>query len=112
MAQQKFYIKQDDTLPELNATLLDADGVAIPLLTVSSVRFIMSFGPGQPEKVNAVASIVDASAGTVKYAWDTGDTDTVGEFQGEFQLTFQNGTILTVPNEEYITIIITGDLGD
>jgi hypothetical protein len=103
-----FYIKKNDTLPLLTATLKDADGVAVNL-TGSAVKFHMRLG-NAVAKVNATATIVSAAAGTVKYIWVTGDTDTKGVYSGEWQVTFGDGTILTFPNKDYFSVEIDDEL--
>ena len=61
-------------------------------------------------KVNASASITNASNGAVSYTFSSSNTDTSGLFQGEFQVTFSGGAIETFPNAEYISINILDDL--
>jgi hypothetical protein len=99
-----FDIKEDNTLPDLTANLVQSDGTAINLASVSTIRFYMYDQNTKTEKVNGAASVVTAAAGSVKYEWATGDTDTVGRYYGSFYLTYSNGKILTVPNKEYINI--------
>lgn len=104
-----FYIKQDDTSPELQATLKDADGTAIDL-TGATVRFHMRQSGSTTAKVDAAATVVTAASGIVKYTWSAADTDTEGRFEGEFEVTYADGSIETVPNTGYIPIRIRGDI--
>ena len=55
--------------------------------------------------------ILDEDAGRVKYVWQTGDTDTAGTFQGEFEVTYTSGEIETFPNDGYIGIEVLDDIG-
>jgi hypothetical protein len=60
----------------------------------------------------AAAIIVSANPGgagdaVMRYDWQVGDTDTVGIFEGEFEVTFPDASIKTYPNEGYITINVT-----
>lgn len=103
-----FFLKTEDTSPALQITCQTSSGSVVNL-TSATVRFIMKDDEGT-EKVNAVATIVDAAAGTVKYEWVTGDTDTAGLFISEFEVTFADSTIETFPNVDYIRISITEDL--
>ena len=47
----------------------------------------------------------------MKYVWQTGDTDTAGTFQGEFEVTYTSGEIETFPNDGYIGIEVLADIG-
>lgn len=99
-----FNIKQNDTRPTLVATLTAA---ATDVFT--SVVFKMSSKAGVI-KVNSPAGIQTqpsaSSGGVVKYPWVAGDTDTPGDFRGEFTVTFSDGRVETYPNRGYIAIHI------
>lgn len=98
-----FTIKQSDTLPVLSATLKDAAGAAIDL-TGATVTFRMRRrGRTGPLKIDAAATVVSALAGTVQYAWASGDTDTPGSYDAEFRLTLPAGQE-TVPNGNNLDI--------
>ena len=108
MASNRFIIKRNDTAPALAATCQDADGNAIDI-TGASVRFHM-IDKNDVTVVDAAATIVSASAGTIKYAWQAADTDESGSFRGEFEVTYSDSTIETFPNSNYIQIQIYDDL--
>lgn len=104
------YMKQNDTAPALTATLKDDNGTAIDL-TGATVVFNMRQRSDSTVKVNrGSVSIVSAAAGQVSYSWQTGDTDTVGVFDGEFEITHADSTIQTVPSKDYIKVVIKDDL--
>ena len=102
-------IKRNDTLPVFKATLNDVDG-DVAVLSGATVKFIMVDKDGD-EKVSAAAVITGAGTGQVEYRWIPTDTDTVGSYRGEFEVTFSDGNIMTFPNDGYIVITIIGDLG-
>lgn len=104
-----FDIKQGDTLPKLIANLKNSDGTVINL-TSANVFFKMKDINNGSLLINAEANVTSASLGTVQYDWVLADTDTGGEFNGEFQITFSGGSIQTVPTISYITIKIHDDL--
>lgn len=106
MADREFHIKVGDTAPALEAICKDADGDAVSVAG-ATVRFHMRLLGGASTKVNALATIVDGPAGQVKYQWQTADTDTAGNYRGEFQVTFSNGTIETFPNRGDLPLEIT-----
>jgi hypothetical protein len=104
-----FTMKQNDTWPPLPATLQDANG-PINLTTATSVRLILVPTGGGAAIVDDPVTIVSAAAGTVRYTWVTGDTATIGTFKGEFEITWNDGKIGTVPNEGYFVVEILDDL--
>ena len=104
-----FFIKQNDTSPAIQATLSDASGTAIDL-SGSQVRFHMRAIGDTTVKVDAPAIISDADNGITYYNWQAVDTDTIGSFEGEFEVTFSGGEIETFPNNRFIQIEITDDI--
>lgn len=50
--------------------------------------------------------------GVVQYAWATGDTDTIGKYKGEFEVTFVGNLKQTFPNDDYLLIEIKADLDE
>ena len=102
------YVKQNDTKPDVLATALDYNDDAIPL-NGATIKFFMNRLDGT-NKVDGTASIVVAEDGTMNYVWQTGDLDTVGKYNAEFQITFPDTTILTAPSKGYITIIVVTEL--
>lgn len=104
-----FYIKQNDTRPILSATLVNSDGSA-PDLTGSTVVFKMRKYGESSTKVDAAAAVTGATTGVVQYTWSASNTDTVGSYEAEFQVTFSGGGIQTYPNNRYIDVEIVDDI--
>lgn len=105
------YITQGDTGPNLVSTLRDSNGDVVNL-TGATVRFLMTARGGSTLKVNGSASIVgDATGGVVSYAWQSADTDTAGDFNAEFEVTFSGGAKQTFPNSRYLRIQVKPQLG-
>lgn len=90
-------IKQNDTLPYLEAQLIDADGNPINL-DLCSVKFHMANFRGNVEN------------GEVKVEWQEGDTDAVGTYKCEFEINMPDGKVITVPNDDYFLISIVKEL--
>ena len=106
-----FYITEGDTGPALIATLVDEDGVVVDLTGVAdtSVRFHMIDPASSTEKVDdntRTSVLTPVTGGRVQYLWLAADTDTPGLFDGEIQVTFPGGQIITFPNYRYFTILI------
>jgi len=115
-----FTIKQNDTAPAYVADLLDDYGLpgesAINLTSATSVTFKMRLADttGTP-KISDAMTITTAANGRVTYEWQTGDTDTAGTYNVEFEILWTDGTIETVPNgadpdAQYLTVEIVDDL--
>jgi hypothetical protein len=100
-------IVQNDTLPVLNATI-SQDGAAVDL-TGATVKFYMVNSETSAVKINGVAcSIISATLGQVRYSWAAIDTDTVGNYLGEFEVTFPSGKIQT--GFKQVPIVIRDDI--
>jgi hypothetical protein len=109
MPDADFYIARGDTLPILEATLLNADGTPINL-TGADVTFRMKFVATSVSKINSAATIVDAAAGKVSYVWTGSNTDTAGLFIADFLIAFSNGIDFEkVPNSDFIRVHIRSD---
>ncbi len=105
-----FYIKRGDRLPKLQATLKNPDGSVVDL-TGATVKFRMFPAGGATAKVDGDGAIEGAATqGNVSYSWQGGDTDTAGEFNGEWEVTFNSGLAETFPNYDYMKILVVPDL--
>jgi hypothetical protein len=110
MAATDFWIKKGDRRPYLDAQCVDEDNNAVDLTAATSVQFNMFDKVGTVKISLQAATIEDAVTGMVRYAWGATDTDTQGDFGGEFQVTWNDGTKSTFPNHKYIRIKIRGDI--
>jgi len=105
VTSSKWY--KTDTLPDLEFTIKQ-DGSAVDL-TGATVKFYMKNRDTGNVKINGVAcTLVVAASGTCKYVWQSGDTDTVGTFVAEVEVTFSGGTVQT--GYENLTIEIRDDI--
>ena len=110
MATPTFYIKQNDTRPELDVFLRDDKDSTINV-TGATVKFNMRNASDNTVKVNnGSVTTVSSTSGRVKYSFSASDTDTAGNFDGEFQVTFVGGQVETFPNDGFIKVIITDDV--
>lgn len=107
----RIVLKKDDLLPNVRATLTDNEGNAVDLTLASSVKFVMKSPSATTAKVDAAGTIVTAASGIVQYTWATGDTDTAGTFNAEFEVCWDVGVYQTFPANGYLEVEIIPDLG-
>ena len=63
-------------------------------------------------EVDAAATVVSSAAGTVRYDWAAGDTDVVGWYHAEFEVTWSVGVTESFPNGplDELTVVIFPDV--
>jgi hypothetical protein len=105
-----FSIKRNDTKPTLVANIVTGEGVALNL-TNCAVQFIMSYQGNRQIKIQAAANILDAANGTVSYQWANNDCNIASTYYGEFQVTYPDNTVQSIPSDGYFTVLVREDLG-
>jgi len=103
-----FSIKQNDTSPSLQATLKDASLNPIDL-TGATVMFHMKSVDGTV-KVDRQMTITNEAGGVVQYDWQSGDTDTVGTYYVEFEVTYADSSVETFPNNGNRAVSVVREL--
>jgi len=103
-----FYIKQNDTSPSILAELKDANNTPVNLTAATAKIFIKSVDGTL--KVNEDLQIINAALGVVRSDWQVGDTNTVGTYSVEFQVTYTDGAVETFPNTGSIALVVTKEL--
>lgn len=103
-----FSIKQNDTSPSLQATLKDAAQSPV-VLSGATVMFHMKSIDGTV-KVDQPMTITDADGGVVRYDWQAVDTDTVGTYYVEFEVTYADASIETFPNNGNRVVSVVREL--
>jgi hypothetical protein len=58
------------------------------------------------------AQTISASSGVIQYNWKDGDTAMAGNYIGEFELFFADGTKMSLPREGGISIKIEEDINE
>lgn len=106
-----FQIKRGATGPSLLVQLFGAGDVPVNL-TGATIVMRMKPRDGGPLVIdNAPATIFgDPLDGWVDYQWQPGDTDTVGEFDVEWDVTFAGGAKQTFPIDGYTEVDIDANL--
>lgn len=110
-----FVIKQNDRRPLFVVVLKDnigeQDEATVNLTTATSAVFNMRTQAGTALQINrGSAAITNAAGGEVTYSWGTADTNTVGTFDAELEVTWSDGKAETFPNNNYWTVQIVDDL--
>lgn len=98
---------QGDTRPSITATLHDADNPALilDLTTATSVRFQMRKADDKVYQVNEIADIVGSPVnGNVSYDWGPNDLSVAGDFETQWEVTFNDGGIQTTADTNTITV--------
>ncbi len=105
-----FHIKQGDRLPPLRArTVLNATGQPQDL-TGATVRVHMRRKTDNVVVIDAAAALdPDSGLGWMIYNWGSGETDTPGDYDAEFEATL-GGRPLTTPNDSHFLVRITEQL--
>ena len=101
-----FTMKEGDLSPDLQVTLKDAADAAVDVTEATSVKFYLRKKHGAVVVNGADATVVTPASGVVKYVWQAGDSDTPGQYEGEFRVVFSGGAPETFPNASYIDILI------
>lgn len=103
-----FNIKQHDTSPAIQFALTPTSVV----LTGASVVFNMKLRGSSTPTISREAAIIVTPTGspTVKYEWQVGDTTESGNYIAEFEVTYQDNTVETFPNNSWIDVAIFPDI--
>lgn len=103
-----FRLKRHDTYPPLGYTVKDSDAALLDM-TDAIVKFTMTNKATDVVKIDRAVGEVDA-LGHIRYIWVAVNTDTVGSFLAEFEVTLSTGKKFTVPNNSSLTVVIEEDL--
>lgn len=107
MSKPDFVLAVGDTLPKLEAQLINSKtGAPIGDLTGATVVFNYK-AKGDPTWIPiTTVAIIDAAKAIVEVTWNPGDTDTPGEYDMQFVVTFPTGQ-MTVPNHGCLSLSIS-----
>lgn len=101
-----YVIKQGDQLPDLEATLVDADEAAVDV-SGATIVFRAVKVDDESVKFSGAGSLgATPSSGEVSYAWDAADTAEPGVFNCEWEITI-GGKTRTIPEQAYFKLLIT-----
>jgi hypothetical protein len=97
-----FTIKQGDTSPALRVALKYDDCKAVNTTDATVMFHMREYGGTTP--VISAAGVVVSIGGIVEYRWAGGDTDALGSYEAEFEITYADGTVETFPSNGYIPV--------
>lgn len=100
-------MRQNDRLPAITAVAFEGDN-RVDLTVFASITFKMVASDGTV-KIAAGTATGDAN-GNLSYAWASGDTDTVGEYEAVFKATDGTGKVQTFPTKYNLKVSITAAL--
>jgi hypothetical protein len=110
-----YVVKQNDTRPVYAVQLFDLFGTPkqkpLNLTNATQIKFKMrkTGSPGAP-KVDRNMTITDPLNGKAELVWLAADLDTVGTFDVEFEITWADLGVETVPNDGYLAVKVVDDL--
>lgn len=112
--EKPFIIKRNDTAPALVATVYDRGCLGewnrLDLSGATKIEFSMVDDCGSLIISSQSAETISANSGIIQYSWKPQDTTQEGDFIGEFEIFFSNGTKMSLPREGGIKIRITKDI--
>lgn len=88
----------------ISFTVLDSDGAAVDLTTVSSVTFKMKKLNATTNKVSGACVVVSATDGTCTYTVGSADMDTIGTYQAELVLTYSASKVISAVTEDIVVV--------
>ena len=104
-----FVMKRGDLLPDFVALLYGADNLLVDLTAATNVKLALKYQTGSTTPLLLTMAADPDRLGRCTYAWQPGDTDTPGIFNGEIIVSW-GGRAQTFPTEGYFTVQIVDDL--
>lgn len=98
-------VKRGDSQTLLEIDLLE-DGQSCDLTTASSVKIVFS-----STKKESATIIQPPTNGEVSYMLSAEDLAVIGFFRLEVEVTFNDGSVMTFPSDEYIMLDVVQDVG-
>ena len=100
MAIKKLDLTQHDEQGHYKVEFKDTEGNVQDLTGATIVCSMKNIESGvlKIDRQSAGINVTDEANGLFQYEWVTGDTDTVGRYQIEFEITPASGGKVTIPN--------------
>lgn len=110
MSKPTFAIKRGDLEPPLPLNLMSGDDGA-DISTATTVKVLARITDSSGTTFGGTIAGPYPADGQVEYVWVAGDTDTVGTYRVEVEVTWPGGRKQTFPPSGYSTVSINADLG-
>jgi hypothetical protein len=104
-------LKQHDTWPNWEGQLQDENKQPIDLTNAASAKLMRVLTTGGSLQTLPLTFKTPRTSGFVVRDWQDGDNDVPGTFKCEVEVTLNDGSIMTAPNEGTYTMIVEADLG-
>lgn len=121
MGCNTFSIKRGATWKAIQYTVRPAAGSTLPDVAGATGVLLRRPNGTTQTRVQMTGAVTVAAVGSnvsVTYAWASGDTASVADWDAEFEVTLASGAIWTIPDTDgqgrpqFLRIIIAADLGD
>ena len=107
-----FTIKRHARRPYLRISVKDKYGDPFDLTGALTATFILYDSAGVAKVSSPAVLASPLTSGILYYAWGATDTNTAGEFKGEFDVVYTGGEKLTLPVKGNIAVRIYEDLNN
>lgn len=100
-----------DTQSDIEDQLL-ADGSTVDLAYIQTAAIHIEKPDGTiiTDDTAGAVSVPDATNGVVQYEFQSGDLDQSGRYRYEWEITFEDGGILSFPGDDFATIWVRDEL--
>ncbi len=112
MASKQIKMIQSDNKPDSPFILYNPDGTRTNLTNVTTIKFYITEPGKTTPEINSsheTCVITNITQGEFKYVWQTTDTATVGDFEGQVRITWNDTTVESVFDP--VTIVIKAKKG-
>jgi hypothetical protein len=98
-----FHIKRGDTSP----AMLYVPDAPVDLAGGAQAQFEMRMRGGAHTVASAASMGMTEGKQALVYAWEASDTAVAGQYEAEFRLTYPDGSIVTLPTEGFVTVLVS-----
>jgi len=108
----EFVIKRGDLEPPITATIKDATGAVVNLTGATSpVLILKPIAGGSAQRLSTGTTLLDATNGRIRHAWQSGETTTAGSYFAEWEVSWPTSRPQTFPTEGTFMVVVEQDQG-
>lgn len=102
---EEIRLVENDTKPDIGWVLKDRETGAVIDVTNATVRlYFRAVGATSLKATKTLSKPNGGGDGLVRCTWDAADLDTPGQYEGDIEITFLDGTIQTVFEKQHFKI--------